>query len=157
DADADAYAGVHLLDPLELGPELESLSPRAMAPRAVPDGAAWVIYTSGSTGRPKGVVVTHRSAAHLAAQVADNLADHIDGPAPRQVMLSAPLVFDASVKQWLAILSGHCLCLVAPGVDGDAAQAADCDVWDGTPSRYRALRLTNGGRLPLGPDHTVIV
>jgi amino acid adenylation domain-containing protein len=118
--------------------------------RAVPDGIAWVIYTSGSTGRPKGVAVTHRSAVNLATA----LAARLPGPAPVRLALSAPLTFDASVKQWLGVLHGHHLCLVPTGL---VATTEDHDVLDGTPSRYRAVRAAAGGTLPVGVARTVVV
>jgi amino acid adenylation domain-containing protein len=118
--------------------------------RAVPDGIAWVIYTSGSTGRPKGVAVTHRSAVNLAAA----LGERLPGPDPVRVALSAPLTFDASVKQWLSVLHGHHLCLVPTGL---AATTADHDVLDGTPSRYRAVRTAGGGTLPVDAARVVVV
>ena len=44
---------------------LDSISPAASLPSAVPDPSqlAYILYTSGSTGRPKGVMLSHRNAA----------------------------------------------------------------------------------------------
>ena len=104
---------------------------------------AYIIYTSGSTGQPKGVMIQHVSAANLANGLRDEIY-HDLGPALR-VGLSAPLAFDASVKQWLQLLSGHTLYLLPEELRLDAAQLRayldqhGLDVLDCTPSQLKLL------------------
>ena len=103
-----------------------------------PENAAYVIFTSGSTGRPKGVMIPHRSALNLAATLREVVYQG-RGPGLR-VSVNAPLVFDASVKQWLQLLNGHSLHIVPEEVRPDATrmrawvQQHSVDVVDCTPS-----------------------
>ncbi|MDY4350970.1 amino acid adenylation domain-containing protein, partial [Pectobacterium brasiliense] len=79
---------------------------------------AYVIYTSGSTGKPKGVMVAHRNVLHLATGLKTLLAlEH-----PSRIALNASIVFDASVKNWIQLLSGHTLVLVPDAIRADAHQ-----------------------------------
>ncbi|WP_285772794.1 AMP-binding protein, partial [Pectobacterium carotovorum] len=79
---------------------------------------AYVIYTSGSTGKPKGVMVAHRNVLHLATGLNTLLALK----RPSRIALNASIVFDASVKNWIQLLSGHTLVLVPEAIRADARQ-----------------------------------
>jgi amino acid adenylation domain-containing protein len=70
---------------------------------------AYVIYTSGSTGIPKGVMVEHRNVINLWRCV-----EHLyrEPRACRRIGVNAPFTFDASVKQFVQLLSGCTLCLL---------------------------------------------
>jgi len=109
-----------------------------------PRNLAYVLFTSGSTGRPKGVMVEHRSVAHLAAALEERIYRSL-GPGRLRVGLNAPLVFDASVKQWIQLLAGHTLHLVPEEVRPDPARFlahatdAGLDVVDGTPSQIAPM------------------
>ncbi|HZI14452.1 MAG TPA: AMP-binding protein, partial [Myxococcus sp.] len=143
--------GAHAL--LCLDQEAEAL---AAAPTHAPEvalqpgNAAYVIFTSGSTGRPKGAVIAHRSALNLAATLRDTVYQG-RGPGLR-VSVNAPLVFDASVKQWLQLLNGHSLHIVPEEVRPDAArmrqwvQRHGVDVLDCTPSLLVPLLAQGLGR-----------
>jgi amino acid adenylation domain-containing protein len=104
---------------------------------------AYVLYTSGSTGRPKGVMVEHRSVVHLLAALSETVYAEAGGPL--RVSLNAPLVFDASVKQWVQILAGHTLVVVPEEVRADATRllaflrASRMQVLDCTPSQLSYL------------------
>ena len=108
-----------------------------------PGDLAYIIYTSGSTGQPKGVMIQHSSAVNLAAGLRDELYAWMRGPL--KVGLSAPLAFDASVKQWLQLLSGHTLYLLPEELRLDAVQLLAymdqhaLDVLDSTPSQVKLL------------------
>jgi amino acid adenylation domain-containing protein len=122
-----------------------------------PENVAYVIYTSGSTGQPKGVMVEHRSVVNLAAALRDEVYARVDhGHASRdevyaglrrqlKVGLSAPLAFDASVKQLVQILSGHTLYILPEELRLDAPRALEylgrnaIDVLDCTPSQLKLL------------------
>ncbi|MEI7137291.1 non-ribosomal peptide synthetase, partial [Pectobacterium atrosepticum] len=102
---------------------------------------AYVIYTSGSTGRPKGVMVAHRNVINLAAGLHTLLAlDH-----PSRIALNASIVFDASVKNWIQLLSGHTLVLVPDALRADAHQLwryfarHAVDLFDCTPVQLQWL------------------
>ncbi len=104
---------------------------------------AYVIYTSGSTGRPKGVMVEHASVLNLWSGL--RRAIFFDCPTHSNIAMNAPLSFDASVKMWVQLLSGHCLFLVP---DAIRAQPSDLlsffarhriDVLDCTPLQLEAL------------------
>ncbi|RKG94165.1 non-ribosomal peptide synthetase [Corallococcus terminator] len=115
-----------------------------------PENAAYVIFTSGSTGRPKGVMIPHRSALNLAATLRDVVYQG-RGPGLR-VSVNAPLVFDASVKQWLQLLNGHSLHIVPEEVRPDAVRMRAwvlrhaLDVVDCTPSLLGPLLAQGLGR-----------
>ncbi|WP_027527619.1 non-ribosomal peptide synthetase [Bradyrhizobium sp. Ec3.3] len=108
-----------------------------------PSNAAYVIFTSGSTGTPKAVVVEHRSAVNLAAALQERIysgrGDHLT------VSVNAPLSFDASVKQIVQLLNGHCLCIVPETARQDGEELlnfivkSEIDVLDCTPSHLKLL------------------
>ncbi len=106
---------------------------------------AYIIYTSGSTGRPKGVMIEHRSAINLWLGLNRSIyANHADGGAMR-VSLNAPLPFDASVQEWLMLLSGHALVIIPAEVRQDAERLLGyirekrIDVLDCVPSQLKML------------------
>jgi amino acid adenylation domain-containing protein/non-ribosomal peptide synthase protein (TIGR01720 family) len=114
------------------------------APAGSDSHLAYVIFTSGSTGRPKGVMIEHRAALNLAA----GLSHYIYGDKhARQlrVSLNAPLMFDASVQQWLMLLYGHTLDIIPQEIrlDGEALITFlgehRIDVLDCVPSQLRLL------------------
>jgi amino acid adenylation domain-containing protein len=104
---------------------------------------AYIIYTSGSTGQPKGVMIQHRSVVNLIAALRDEIYTEL-GPALK-VGLSAPLAFDASVKQLVQLLHGHTLHILPEELRLDAIAARDylatrqIDVLDCTPSQLKLL------------------
>lgn len=101
---------------------------------------AYVIYTSGSTGTPKGVMVEHGNVVNLWRA----LERACGTSAGRRVGINASLTFDASVQQWIQLLSG-CTLLVIPQqlrmhprlllsfVDRNRMEWIDC-----TPSQLKA-------------------
>ena len=104
---------------------------------------AYIIYTSGSTGQPKGVMIQHRSVVNLAAALHEQVYAGL-GSALR-IGLSAPLAFDASVKQLVQLLHGHTLHLLPEELRLDAKGALnyidqhELDVLDCTPSQLTLL------------------
>jgi amino acid adenylation domain-containing protein len=104
---------------------------------------AYIIYTSGSTGQPKGVMIQHRSVVNLIAALRDEIYTEL-GPSLK-VGLSAPLAFDASVKQLVQLLHGHTLHILPEELRLDAIAARDylatrqIDVLDCTPSQLKLL------------------
>jgi len=112
------------------------------------DNLAYIIYTSGSTGQPKGVMIQHQSVANLAAALHEQIyagLEHHDRPRPLKVGLSAPLAFDASVKQLVQLLHGHTLHILPEELRLDAMGALnyidqhELDVLDCTPSQLKLL------------------
>ncbi|HKV34934.1 MAG TPA: amino acid adenylation domain-containing protein, partial [Pyrinomonadaceae bacterium] len=107
------------------------------------DNLAYIIYTSGSTGTPKGVMIQHRSVVNLAAALHEQVYAGL-GPALK-VGLSAPLAFDASVKQLVQLLHGHTIHILPEELRLDAKGALnyigqhDLDVLDCTPSQLTLL------------------
>ncbi|HKS08830.1 MAG TPA: amino acid adenylation domain-containing protein [Pyrinomonadaceae bacterium] len=107
------------------------------------ENLAYIIYTSGSTGTPKGVMIQHRSVVNLAAALHEQVYAGL-GPALK-VGLSAPLAFDASVKQLVQLLHGHTLHILPEELRLDAKGALhyiahhDLDVLDCTPSQLKLL------------------
>jgi amino acid adenylation domain-containing protein len=107
------------------------------------DNLAYIIYTSGSTGQPKGVMIQHRSVVNLAAALHEQVYAGL-GPALK-VGLSAPLAFDASVKQLVQLLHGHTLHILPEELRLDAVGALnyidqhELDVLDCTPSQLKLL------------------
>ncbi|MDT5293775.1 MAG: hypothetical protein QOJ76_655 [Acidobacteriota bacterium] len=113
----------------------------------LPEHLAYVIYTSGSTGRPKGVMVEHRSVLNLHASLQRSVYSTLErsGDAPLRVSLNAPLSFDASVKQWIQLLSGHTLHIIPEAFRADPARLLDylneaqVNLFDCTPAVLRLL------------------
>jgi acyl-CoA synthetase (AMP-forming)/AMP-acid ligase II len=68
---------------------------------------AYVIYTPGSTGRPKGVMVEHRNVLNLWRGLERAIYERSQDC--QRVSINALLAFDASVKQWVQLLSGRTL------------------------------------------------
>ena len=107
------------------------------------DNLAYILYTSGSTGQPKGVMVQHRSVVNLAAALRDEVYGGVGFPL--KVGLSAPLAFDASVKQLLQLVFGHTLFILPEELRLDAAHALayfeqhELDAVDCTPSQLKLL------------------
>jgi amino acid adenylation domain-containing protein len=93
------------------GSDSSNLDPRDLGLRS--DHLAYVIYTSGSTGEPKGVMVEHRQVASLWKSL-----EHVyrrSAPCER-IGVNASFTFDASVKQFIQLLSGRTLVLVPQAV-----------------------------------------
>lgn len=109
-----------------------------------PDNLAYIIYTSGSTGQPKGVMIQHRSVVNLAAALREQVYAELPRPALK-VGLSAPLAFDASIKQLVQLLHGHTLHILPEELRLDAMGALnyiaehELDVLDCTPSQLKLL------------------
>jgi amino acid adenylation domain-containing protein len=98
----------------------------AIAPRPVSnpqasgvtaDGLAYVIYTSGSTGQPKGVLIEHRNVVNHWQALESLYRQPYDC---RRIALNAPVTFDASVQQWVQLLSGCTLVIVPAAARLDA-------------------------------------
>jgi amino acid adenylation domain-containing protein len=108
-----------------------------------PDNLAYIIYTSGSTGRPKGVMIQHRSVLNLLQGLERTVYSGM--PATACVSMNAPVVFDASVKQWIRILKGNMVCILPEEkrFDPEALLAyvneKNIDVLDCTPSVLRTM------------------
>jgi amino acid adenylation domain-containing protein len=115
-----------------------NLDPRKLGLRS--DHLAYVIYTSGSTGQPKGVMVEHRQVASLW----QSLTHLYRRSAPcARIGVNASFGFDASVKQFIQLLSGRTLVLVPQDVRWEAAALLRfiaeqrIDGIDCTPSQLR--------------------
>jgi amino acid adenylation domain-containing protein len=115
-----------------------NLDPRSFGMRS--DHLAYVIYTSGSTGQPKGVMVEHRHVASLWQSL-----EHLyrqSAPCER-IGVNASFSFDASVKQFIQLLSGRTLVLVPQEMRWDAPallrfiEAQRIDGIDCTPAQLR--------------------
>lgn len=108
-----------------------------------PHDAAYMIFTSGSTGIPKAVVIEHTSAVNLARALQTQIYDTV--PRALRLTLNAPVSFDASVKQIVQLLNGHCLHVVPEHARRDGATLLDLlrtqriDGLDCTPSHLKLL------------------
>nr|WP_301542280.1 non-ribosomal peptide synthetase [Pyxidicoccus fallax] len=135
--------GAHVLCLDTEASQLASRPSHDPAPVAGPDNLAYVIYTSGSTGTPKGVMIQHRSVLNLRHALARTV--YAGQPSGLRVSVNAPLAFDASVKQLVQLLDGHCLCIVPEDTRQDPqamrqwVRSQGVDVLDGTPSLLRLL------------------
>ncbi|WP_063756241.1 non-ribosomal peptide synthetase [Streptomyces sp. NRRL S-920] len=118
----------------------------------LPDHPAYVIYTSGSTGRPKGVMVSHRSAAALAAWAGERF-----GPEGlSHVIASTSLNFDVSVFElFCPLVAGGTVEVVAdlPAL-ADGTGPRHATLLSGVPSVVS--RLVAGGSAPLTADTVVL-
>lgn len=83
---------------------------------------AYVIYTSGSTGKPKGVMIEHRCVLSL-WQGLEQI--YRDSPGCERIAVNASFSFDASVKQFVQLLSGRTLVMVPQEVRLDASMMLD--------------------------------
>ena len=98
--------------------------------------------SSGSTGRPKGVVVSHRAVVALWSALRTVVGEPPGGR--WRVSLNAPLTFDASVKQWTQLLSGHTVVVIPeaarlfPSRLVALLRIERVDLVDVTPSQLRA-------------------
>jgi amino acid adenylation domain-containing protein len=75
-----------------------------------PQHLGYVIYTSGSTGEPKGVMVEHATVVNLWHGLERLYREPTDC---RHIAVNASVTFDASVQQWVQLLSG-CTLFVIP-------------------------------------------
>ena len=103
---------------------------------------AYIIYTSGSTGAPKGVMVEHRSVVNFHEVLQ---RDVYRPTSPLRIGWNASFSFDASLKGFLQLLSGHCLVIIPQAVRASSADYVAflrhyaIDGFDITPSLLRAL------------------
>jgi amino acid adenylation domain-containing protein len=129
--------------------ELETASTTNPPNITTPQHLAYIIYTSGSTGRPKGVMVEHAAVINLSFALRDTNYANVNEPL--RVGLNAPLIFDASVKQWLQLLQGHELHIVPEEVRSDPdkflsfIQRHKLSVVDCTPTQLKALLASGLG------------
>ncbi|WP_187650879.1 non-ribosomal peptide synthetase, partial [Xenorhabdus indica] len=131
-----------LLDqPLSVFDEGSENNPDAQTLGLTPHHLAYVIYTSGSTGQPKGVMVAHRNVINLYT----GLNAALDLQQPCRIAMNASIVFDASVKIWLQLLSGHTLIIVPEDIRADGQQLWHyfarhvVDMFDCTPVQLQWL------------------
>ncbi|MEP7339283.1 MAG: amino acid adenylation domain-containing protein [Acidobacteriota bacterium] len=131
---------------VRLDAEQEAINRQSVANPQVncsPGNLAYLIYTSGTSGRPKAVMIQHGSVLNLAMGLRQTI--YQGQPAPLRVSVNAPLAFDASVKQWGQLLSGHTLDIVPDELRADGERLADylaehrIEVLDCTPSQLRLL------------------
>ncbi|MGB7925614.1 MAG: amino acid adenylation domain-containing protein, partial [Pyrinomonadaceae bacterium] len=125
------------------------------------ENLAYVIYTSGSTGQPKGTMIRHAAVVNLAMALKRAIYD--EHPAPMRVSVNAPLAFDASVKQIVQVLSGHCLEIVPEELrrDGEALLAYLTErgvaAIDATPTQVRMLLSEGLGAASQGAPSVALV
>ena len=106
------------------------------------ENLAYVIYTSGSTGQPKGVMISHGNLQQLLHGLQQTVYSQL-GEEPLRVGWNASLSFDASVKQWVQLLSGHAIYLLGDEERLEAARVLDyvkqnkVQVLDTTPGQLR--------------------
>ncbi|MFJ2279419.1 amino acid adenylation domain-containing protein [Streptomyces sp. NPDC087866] len=100
-------------------PAQENLPDTGGFARALPGSLAYTIFTSGSTGEPQGVLIEQRSMLnHLYAKIHDLGL----GPTDRVAQI-APLTFDISLWQYLAVLlAGGQVVVIPDAVRRDAAR-----------------------------------
>jgi amino acid adenylation domain-containing protein len=117
---------------------------------------AYCLYTSGSTGQPKGVSVAHQSVVNHTRW----LASLLGGQAPRRVLQSSALGFDASVCElWLPLLHGGS-CVIArerqPAELLHEVSRHGVTMMQGVPSYLRMLLDSEAGRRVLAAVPHVI-
>jgi amino acid adenylation domain-containing protein len=105
------------------------------------DHLAYVIYTSGSTGQPKGVMIEHRNIVNLWQGLEHGCGHWM--PCWR-IALNAPINFDASVQQFVHLLSGRTIVVVPEDNRVDAPmmvkfmEDSEIDGIDCTPSQLKS-------------------
>ncbi|TPG62840.1 AMP-binding protein, partial [Pseudomonas arsenicoxydans] len=130
-----------LLDAPE--PLLPDSNPDARALGLTSHHLAYVIYTSGSTGQPKGVMVEHRNVLNLDRGLRPFFTERMKQP--YRVTMNASLLFDASVQDWMQLLSGNTVVIVPAAVRMDGQQLWHyftqhaVDVFDSTPIQLQGL------------------
>ncbi|WP_200802247.1 amino acid adenylation domain-containing protein, partial [Pectobacterium actinidiae] len=107
----------------------------------------------------KGVMVAHQNVLNLATGLRPLLAlDH-----PSRIALNASIVFDASAKNWIQLLSGHTLVLVPEAIRADARQLwryfarHAVDLFDCTPVQLQWLLDAGLGTDPAYQPAQVLV
>ncbi|HVL99782.1 MAG TPA: AMP-binding protein [Egibacteraceae bacterium] len=110
-------------------------------PALSPDATATVFFGSGASAVPDGVALDHRNLLHLAAGLRGLLPQ---GGDPRRIWLPAP-TRDGFVRQLVALLDGHRLCVGDDGTPGDPkrivalAATGMIDLFDCAPEEASAL------------------
>jgi amino acid adenylation domain-containing protein len=114
----------------------------------VPANLIYVIYTSGTSGKPKGVLVEHRSVVNLVHGLTEIL--YADAPPSLNVLLSASIHFDSSVKQiFPPLLCGAHLHVLSderrkdPGKMLKLIVDEHIDIFDSTPSYLHHILQQN--------------
>jgi amino acid adenylation domain-containing protein len=79
------------------------------APGSKAENLAYVIYTSGSTGKPKGVMIEHGNVSILWRGLEEAYKGMGDC---RRIALNSSFNFDASVQQFIQLLSGRTVYVV---------------------------------------------
>ena len=132
------------IEELLSSPDISEPYPAYHGNGAGTDSLAYVLYTSGSTRISNGVMVTHGSVLNLSLALQKAIYADI-GEGPLRVSLNAPLAFDASVKQIVQLLRGHCLIIVPEALRRDPEgllgflTTMQIDVIDCTPSLLKPL------------------
>src|SRR5215212_1611042 len=143
-----AAAGLRQLYLSEAQAELAAEAGSNVASRVAGENLAYVLYTSGSTGEPKGVMVTQGSVRNLWRALEERIYAELGAVA--RVSLNAPLSFDASVKQWVQLLSGRCVVVVPEEVRADGAelrrylQRQEVELLECTPGQWRLVQEADG-------------
>jgi non-ribosomal peptide synthetase component F len=94
-------------------------------------------------------MVQHKSVINLLQALQE--AIYSQHGSPLRVSMNAPIVFDASVKQWIQVLKGNTICIVPeknrlnPEALAQYIKDTKLDVLDCTPSQFRLMLA--GGQL----------
>lgn len=108
------------------------------------DDIAYIIYTSGSTGKPKGVMVPHLALQNLCFALQWAIPEY-KTISSLKFSLNAPIFFDSSVKQIIALTFGHSLEMIPNEVRTDPPEfvhlirSTGIDVLDCTPGILELL------------------